>query len=236
MILIAKVIEERSLRGRLKIYRDRVHAAKILADAIEGLVDEDTCLAAIPNGGVPIGTTLAGILGIDLGLMIVARLLIPWEERRGFGALSFDGVVEINWENVKRFNITQVVIEEQLRSARNKIDEMLKRFGMRIADITHYKTMILVDDGIASGYTMLASIKSIKKRWSGKIIVAVPTGFKDGINLLKDIADIILCPNVKSTIHIRDAYIEFPKLDFNQTEKILREFRESFPARFIGCI
>jgi len=234
--LVAKIIERVRLRGKLKIYRNRVHAAKILANMSEDRVDEDTCLAAIPNGGIPIGTSVAGTLGIDLGLMIVARLLIPWEERKGFGALSFDGVVEINWENVKRFNITQAVIEEQLRSARNKIDEMLRRFGTRIADISHYKTMILIDDGIASGYTMLTSIKSIRKRWSGKMIVAVPTGFKDGINLLKDTADIILCPNVKSTIHIRDAYIEFPKLDFHQTEKILREFREMFPARFIGCV
>jgi len=234
--LAAKIIERTSLRDRLKVYRDRVHAAKILANMIKDLVDESTCLAAIPNGGIPVGVTIAETLNVGLGLMIVARLLIPWERMMGFGALSFDGVLEINWENVKRFNIVREVIEEQLRSARRKIDDMLRRFEPRVADISRYKTMILVDDGIASGYTMLASIRSIKKRWSGKIIVAVPTGFKDGINLLKDIADIILCPNVKSTIHIRDAYIEFPKLDFNQTEKILREFKESFPARFIGCI
>jgi len=234
--LAAKVIERTSLRNRLKIYRDRVHAAKVLADMIKDLVDGNTCLAAIPNGGVPIGVTIAETLNIDLGLMIVTRLLIPRERMMGFGALSFDGVLEINWENVKRFNIVKEVIEEQLRSARRKIDEMLKRFGPRIANISCYKTMILVDDGIASGYTMLASIKSIRRRWSGRMIAAVPTGFEDGINLLKDVADVIICPNIKSTIHIRDAYIDLPKLDHNETERILKEFRERFPSPFIGYI
>jgi len=234
--LAAKIVERTGLRERLKIYRDRVHAAKILANMIKNLIDDDTCLAAIPNGGVPIGVTIAGTLNIDLGLMIVARLLIPWEEIRGFGALSFDGILEINWENVKRFNIAQEVVEKQLRSARSKIDEMLRRFGSRIAEISRYRTMILVDDGIASGYTMLTSIKSIKKRWRGRIIAAAPTGFKNGINLLKDAADIIVCPNIKSTIHIRDAYIDFPKLDYHEAEKILREFKERSPSLFIGYI
>ena len=234
--MAAKIIERTNLRDRLKIYRDRVHAAKILANMIKGLVDESTCLAAIPNGGVPVGVTVAEMLNIDLGLMIVARLLIPWERMMGFGALSFDGVLEINWENVKRFNIVREVIEEQLRSARRKIDDMLRRFGPRVADISRYKTVILVDDGIASGYTMLASIKSVRRRWDGKVIAAAPTGFKDGISLLKDIADIILCPNIKSTTHIRDAYICFPKLDCHETEKILGEFKERFPNLFIGRI
>jgi len=234
--LAAKIIERTSLRDRLKIYMDRVHAAKILANMIKDLVDENTCLAAIPNGGVPVGVTIAEMLKIDLGLMIVARLLIPWERMMGFGALSFDGVLEINWENVKRFNIVREVVEEQLISARRKIDDMLRRFGPGVADISCYKTMILVDDGIASGYTMLASIKSVRRRWDGKVIAAAPTGFKDGISLLKDIADIILCPNIKSTIHIRDAYICFPKLDRHETEKILREFKERFPNLFIGRI
>jgi len=234
--LAAKIIERTGLRERLKIYRDRVHAAKILANMIEDLIDDDTCLAAIPNGGVPIGVTIAGTLNIDLGLMIVARLLIPWEGMRGFGALSFDGILEINWDNVKRFNIAQEVVEKQLRSAKSKIDEMLRRFGSRAAEISRYRTMILVDDGIASGYTMLTSIKSIRRRWKGRIIAAAPTGFKDGINLLKDVADIIVCPNIRSTIHIRDAYIDFPKLDYEEAEKILREFKERSPSLFIGYI
>ena len=234
--MAAKIIEKTSLRDRLKVYRDRVHAAKILANMIKDLVDENTCLAAIPNGGVPVGVTIAEMLNIGLGLMIVARLLIPWERMMGFGALSFDGVLEINWENVKRFNIVREVVEEQLRSARRKIDDMLRRFEPRVADLSCYKTMILVDDGIASGYTMLASIKSVRRRWDGKVIAAAPTGFKDGISLLKDIADMILCPNIKSTIHIRDAYIYFPKLDCRETEKILREFKERFPNLFIGRI
>ncbi|RLG09073.1 MAG: hypothetical protein DRN68_02530 [Thaumarchaeota archaeon] len=234
--MTAKIIEKTSLREKLKIYKDRTHAAKVLADMLEDLIDKYTCLAAIPNGGVPIGLTIAGMLNIDLGLMIIARLLIPWEKMRGFGALSSDGVIEINWENVRRFNIAQEIIDEQLRSARNKIDEMLRRFGSRIADISRYKTIVLIDDGIASGYTMLASIKSIRRRWNGRIVSATPTGFKRGINLLKDIADIILCPNIKSTIHIRDAYINFPELDYSQTEKILREFKKAYPSLFIGCV
>jgi len=234
--LAAKIIERTGLRDRLKVYRDRVHAAKILANMIKDLVDESTCLAAIPNGGIPVGVTIAETLNVGLGLMIVARLLIPWERMMGFGALSFDGVLEINWENVKRFNIVREVVEEQLRSARRKIDDMLRRFGPRVADISCYKTMILVDDGIASGYTMLTSIKSVRRRWDGKVIAAAPTGFKDGISLLKGIADVILCPNIKSTIHIRDAYIDLPKLDYSETERILKEFRERFPSPFIGYI
>ena len=231
--MTAKIIEETSLRGKQKIYRDRIHAAKILANMVEDFVDKYTCLAAIPNGGVPIGLTIAEMLNVDLGLMIVARLLIPWEKMKGFGALTSDGVMEINWENVKRFNITQEIVDEQLRSARNKIAEMLRRFGSRVADISHYKTIILIDDGIASGYTMLASIKSLRRRWHGRIIVAAPTGFESGINLLSNAADIILCPNIKPTIHIRDAYINLPKLSYSQTEKILEEFKRSCKARFI---
>jgi len=81
--LAAKIVERTGLRERLKIYRDRVHAAEILANIIEDLIDDDTCLAAIPNGGVPIGVTIADMLDIELGLMMVARLLIPWEGGEG---------------------------------------------------------------------------------------------------------------------------------------------------------
>ena len=234
--MAAKIVERTGLRERLKIYRDRVHAAKILANMIEDLIDDDTCLAAIPNGGVPIGVTIAEMLDIELGLMMVARLLIPWEGMRGFGALSSDGILEINWDNVKRFNIAQEIVEKQFRSAKSKIDEMLRRFGSKAAEISRYRTMILVDDGIASGYTMLTSIKSIRRRWKGRIIAAAPTGFEDGINLLKSAADMIVCPNIRSTIHTRDAYIDFPKLDYEEVEKILREFKERSPSLFIGYI
>jgi len=234
--LTAKIIEEISLREKQKIYKDRVHAAKILADMIKDFTDEHTCLAVIPNGGIPIGLTIAEMLNVDFGLMIVARLLIPWEKMRGFGALTSDGIIEINWENVKRFNITQAVIEEQLRSARNRIAKMLMIFGSQAADISRYKTMILIDDGIASGYTMLASIKSIRRRWHNRIIAAAPTGFESGINLLKGLVDVILCPNIRSTIHIRDAYISLPKLNLLQAKKFLEEFKKSHPNLFIGRI
>ena len=224
---MGEIIIDDSLRERLHVFRDRYHAGKLLADMLKKHISlEDSVLLAIPAGGIPVGYEISRRLNLPMDLVIVRKLQIPWDPEAGFGAISSDGEIVLNERLVDYLGLSEDVIEEVVRKTLRIIRDRFKKFRMfKPVMNVRDKTVILVDDGLASGYTMLAAIRSIKKKSPKRIIVAVPTASTAAVEFVSREVDKILCLNVRSSriFAVADAYRKWRDLADDEVVEILRK-------------
>ena len=155
------------------MFIDRKHAGRELSNKLLYLKDENPLVLAIPRGGVPVGYEIAKALQADFSLIIVRKLPFPYNPESGFGAIAEDGsgVILNQAKSIFSAETIETIIEEQKLEIKRRIQVL--RGGLPLPEITG-RTVILVDDGIAMGSTMLAAIKLIKKRDPKSLIVTAP--------------------------------------------------------------
>jgi len=221
---MTKIIEMEELRNKNYVFRDRVHAGELLASKLKPYVGKDSIVLAIPSGGVPIGSTLAKELGLQMDLIIVRKLPIPYNTEAGFGSMSWNGEVKLNEKLVEQLELSDPEIDSIIRDVKSELDKRMEIFrGNRPFPELKGKTAIIVDDGLASGYTLLAAISSVKRLSPARIIVAVPTASKNAVDLLAPYVDEIFCLNIRETkiFAVADAYQEWHDLTQQEVLKLL---------------
>ena len=228
---MGRVIEDPKLREKIHVFRDRSHAGKMLAEFIrEHAQLEDAILFAIPAGGIPVAYEISKILKIPMDLLIVRKIQVPWDPEAGFGAVTWDGEAILNQELVEYLGLTSEMIEKAVEKTMEVVQARVRKFrgGKPMPDVKG-RVAILVDDGLATGYTMLAAIKSLRKRNPKKIMVAVPTASINAIELISKEADETLCLNIRSgpIYAVADAYREWRDLTDEEVMEILEEIRKS---------
>jgi putative phosphoribosyl transferase len=164
------------------LYQDRVDAGKKLGRELKKINPKDAIVLAIPSGGVPVGKEVAEILGLLLGLIIVRKIQYPWTTESGFGAMAADGTVYLQPDAQ---NLSPETIRVQVEKTQKEVIRREKEFDRWINKNFAEKTVILVDDGLAAGSTMMAAVLSVKKQNPKKIIVAIPTASADATDLIK---------------------------------------------------
>jgi predicted phosphoribosyltransferase len=224
-VMTAKIIEDPTYRERIFVFRDRHHAGKLLAEKLREYADKGkVILLALPAGGVPVGYAVAKELGIPMDVMVVRKVQIPWSTEAGFGAVTWDGETVLNEPLVAQLGLTREVIGESISKTRRIIQERLRKFrrDKPMPDLKG-KIVILVDDGLASGFTMLAAARSARKRTPEKIIAAVPTASIGAIKLLSSEVDEIVCLNIRTgpVFAVADAYKNWYDLTDEGVIKIL---------------
>ena len=220
---MTKIIETEELRNKNYVFRDRVHAGELLASKLKPYVGKDSIVLAIPSGGVPIGSTIAKELGLQMDLIIVRKLPIPYNTEAGFGSMSWNGEVKLNEKLVEQLELSDPEIDSIIRDVKSELDKRMEIFrGNRPFPELKGKTAIIVDDGLASGYTLLAAISSVKKLSPARIIVAVPTASKNAVDLLAPYVDEIFCLNIRETkiFAVADAYQEWHDLTQQEVLKL----------------
>lgn len=161
-----------------KMFEDRREAGKRLAQALKKYKEKDVIVLAIPKGGVEVGYQVAKYLQADFSLIVTRKLPFPDNPESGFGALAEDGSTFI-YEQFAFFYPEQTVlkiIDEQKREIKRRIDVLRKGHSL---PVIKGKTVILIDDGIAMGSTMKASIKLCQNRGAKKIVVASPVAGRE---------------------------------------------------------
>jgi len=155
------------------LFADRKDAGRKLAKALDGYKDKDVIVLAVPKGGVEVGFEVAKHLNADFYLLISRKLPFPYNPESGFGAISEDGSTFIFNEAATWLSAgeTEEIKEKQIQEIKRRINKL--RGSKPLPDISN-KTVILVDDGLAMGSTMRASIKYCRNQRAGSIIVAVP--------------------------------------------------------------
>ena len=221
---MTKIIEMRELRNKNYVFRDRVHAGELLASKLKPYVGKDSIVLAIPSGGVPIGSIIAKELGLQMDLIIVRKLPIPYNTEAGFGSMSWNGEVKLNEKLVEQLQLSDPEIDSIIRDVKSELDKRMEIFrGNRPFPELKGKTAIIVDDGLASGYTLLAAISSVKRLSPARIMVAVPTASKNAVDFLAPYVDEIFCLNIRETkiFAVADAYQEWHDLTQQEVLKLL---------------
>ncbi|RLC39473.1 MAG: phosphoribosyltransferase [Candidatus Coatesbacteria bacterium] len=173
------------------MFEDRTDAGEKLARALEKYKNEGVLVLAIPRGGVEVGYQVAKYLNADLSIVVTRKLPLPHNPEAGFGAIAENGSAFI-FEDAKRWlseDQVEKVIEEQKREVVRRVRALR---GGRPLPVIKGRTVILVDDGIAMGSTMIASIILCKSKGAGKIIVASPVSSEEVANQIGRMVDEIV--------------------------------------------
>ncbi len=206
---MGRLIEEISLRNKLHVFEDRIEAGSRLAGKLIQYRGSDGIVLAIPSGGVPVAHEIAASLHLPMDLMIVRKLQIPYNPEAGFGAMGLDGEIILNEGMLNQLGLTEDEIREQAEKTKEVIKRRNQVFrkGETFPSLKN-RVVILVDDGLASGYTMLVAIRFVKRKSPEKIIVAVPTASGRTVELILPEVDELVCLNVRHGISfaVADAY------------------------------
>lgn len=224
--MTAKVIDEPALREKVKVFQDRFQAGKLLAEKLRNYSGQENVLVlVVPAGGVPVGSVVAKELSVLMDFVIVRKAQIPWNTEAGFGAVTWNGETVLNELLVEQLGLTEEDIEESISKAKRSIEERLRKFrGNKPMPLVKDKIIILVDDGLASGFTMLAAVRSLRKSLPEKIVVAVPTASLGAIDLLRSEVDEIVCLNIRSgSFAVADAYESWHDLADEEVLKVIYE-------------
>ncbi|MBO8181365.1 MAG: phosphoribosyltransferase [Archaeoglobus sp.] len=220
------IVHESSLFNKTHIFRNRFHAGKFLSELISSRFSvEDFVILAIPAGGVPVGYEMAKNLGLKLKLIIVSKILFPWTTEAGFGAISMHNVVKINEEAISYFALKENTIAKQIDECRKKIERRRRLIEGISKEFFEYDSdkAILVDDGLASGFTMLTAIESAR-RFFDRVYVAVPTASLKAAELIQPECDGLFCSNLRDfyPYAVADAYIEWHDVSEDEMLELLK--------------
>jgi putative phosphoribosyl transferase len=197
---MVEVVDEPALRNRVHVFEDRLHAGRLLAEKLREYEEKERFyVLAIPAGGVQVALVIAKRLKLPLDLVVTRKLHVPWNKEAGFGAVSRDGTVFLNEPLVASLGLTSKDIERCVATEKEIVQKRIMLFrGDRPFPDLKNKTVIIVDDGLASGFSMLATVEAIKRKHAEEIVVAVPTAPISAIKRLRPHAGKIVCLNVRS--------------------------------------
>lgn len=214
---MGSIADNPRLREERFIFSDRHDAGRQLGIFLSGLRDlRDPLVLAIPAGGVPVGIEVARALGAPFALAIVRKIRIPGTTESGFGAVTWDGKVLINEALRDALGLTEAEVEAAVAATRENVRKRLALFAKnrKMPPVTG-RNIVLCDDGLASGFTMLAAVRAIRAGKPSRIIVAVPTASASSADLVAREADTVACLNIRSgrTFAVAEAYRAWYDLD-----------------------
>jgi predicted phosphoribosyltransferase len=208
---VEKVTDAPSLRGRKFVFKDRLQAGVLLAQQLQKHV-KPCLILAIPRGGIPIAVAMSVELAIPFDLVISRKIPLPYTLEAGYGATTWNDVVVINTDLTIQLQLTEEEIQKGILYAKQQVkDQSIKYRGQTPLPNPQNKIVIVVDDGIASGYTMLAAIKFVQQHTPKKVVVAVPTAPSRSIHTISPFVDEIICLNIRDTPYfaVADAYLNW---------------------------
>jgi putative phosphoribosyl transferase len=206
---MGKLIQDPALRDRIHVFADRAAAGRHLATFLEGYRGTDVHLFAIPAGGVPVAAAIARALARPLDLLIVRKIQLPWTTEAGFGALAPGGQAIFNEAFMRRLSLTPADIDTQVKKTAAGLAQREKRLrGDKPYPQLAGRPALVVDDGLASGYTMRGALGFLKEQGAGKLIVAVPTASEHTANDLLPLVAELYCANIRGgyAFAVADAY------------------------------
>lgn len=178
-------------------YADRKEAGILLAARLRRLAPEDPVVVALARGGVPIGVEIAGALGAPLDVLAVRKLGAPYNPELGVGAIAEGGAAAVDPDLARRVGMTQEVLDEAIARETGEVRRRAALYhrARRRVDLRG-RTVIVADDGLATGLTALAAVRAVRSRGARRVVLAVPVGAPESLALLSEAADEVVCPAV----------------------------------------
>lgn len=212
---------------------DRRDAGRALAWKLRQYVGRrDLLVLGLPRGGVPVAYEVAKALGAPLDVFVVRKLGVPGHEEVAFGAIASGGMRVLDPAVIAHVRISEAVIERVTQVERAELErrEQMYRPDRQFTDVKG-RTVILVDDGIATGASMFAAVHALRQERPARIIVAAPVGSADGVRALSAIADACVCVVMPAIFHAVGLwYVDFAQTTNDEVRELLRDARAHMDA------
>ncbi|HVJ92939.1 MAG TPA: phosphoribosyltransferase family protein, partial [Labilithrix sp.] len=177
-----------------RLFRDRVDAGRKLASHLGAYRRASPIGLGLPRGGVPVAYEVARGLGAPLDICVVRKVGAPMQPELGLGAVAEDGAVYIDRETVSALGVPEAELARIVEAKRADVESRVRRFRGGVPALpVRDKTVIVVDDGIATGGTARAAIQTLRERGAAHIVLAVPVGASETLDDLASIADEVVC-------------------------------------------
>ena len=178
-----------------RIFHNRVEAGQALAKALKAYAGRpDTLVLALPRGGVPVAHEVADALSLPMDVWLVRKLGVPGHEELAMGAIAAGDICYLNSEIIRTLHVSPELVRREVMSQQAELNRRnsLYRRSAPMPELRK-RTVIVVDDGLATGATMRAAVESLRAARAGRIIVAVPLGSAASCGELQEIADEVVC-------------------------------------------
>ncbi|HUL02156.1 MAG TPA: phosphoribosyltransferase family protein [Gemmatimonadales bacterium] len=214
------------------LFRDRADAGARLAQRLTAYRGINALVLGIPRGGVVVAAELARQLGAELDVIVARKLGSPVSAELAIGAVTANGGRFLNTDVIEHLDVSEAYLDAVTKRERAEARRREGLFrGARPAPVVAGRTVILVDDGLATGATMRAAARSLRQSGVGRLVVAVPVGSREACAALRAEADELVCLHAPEDFGAVGAYYE----DFSQTEdeevqRLLRDSATATPA------
>ncbi|RLE87746.1 MAG: phosphoribosyltransferase [Thermoprotei archaeon] len=224
--MMGVLLEMKDLRDKYAVFVDRGDAGRRLASFLETRGLRSDLILAIPNGGVAVGYYVSLELGVRLAVAVVRKVTFPWTTEAGFGAVSWLGDVEVDKAALRI--MSEAEYRKCLEKAKRSVEERARLFAEYLPGSLEGLEVIIVDDGLATGYTMLAAIKAVKKLGARRLVAAVPTSSLSAARLTLGHVDALVVLNLRTQYPyaVADAYKRWRDLSESEAVSMLRALRE----------
>lgn len=212
-------------------FADRTDAGYQLAEALRGIDGRRPIVLALPRGGVPVAVPVARALDAPLDVLVVRKLGVPWNPEYGFGAVGEGGVAVIDQALAKQLRISPDEVSRVVAGESAEVDRRLAQYRAgRPAPDLRDRTVIVVDDGIATGSTLAAAIALLRDRGVARVVVAAPVGAADSVARLRRMADDVVVLSVPADFRAVGLYYrDFAQLSDARVQDLLAEVAAAAP-------
>lgn len=220
----------------MRVFADRHDAGKYLAPLLRHYQGRhDVIVLALPRGGVPVGAAIADSLGVPLDVFLVRKLGTPGHEELAMGAIATGGVRIINTDVTRAFGIPSAIVDAVAEREGSELARREREYrGNRAAPDLGGRTVILTDDGLATGSTMRAAVAAVRREGAARIVVAVPVASARACAELGDEVDEIVCAEKPADFAaVGEWYQDFSQTTDAEVRELLRraEHEHAGPAR-----
>jgi putative phosphoribosyl transferase len=209
------------------LFEDRAEAGRVLATKLAAYADRpDVLVLALPRGGVPVAAEVARALHAPLDVFVVRKLGVPGREELAMGALASGGICVLNEDAVDAYGISGDTIQEEIVREQQEIARQERAFrGDRSMVEIRGRTVILIDDGLATGSTMRAAVVALRRQDPARIVVGVPVGAVETCAEFQQEADEVICAQMPRPFYGVGMWFD----DFSQTtdEEVREALRRS---------
>lgn len=214
------------------MFADRRDAGRQLADLLARYAALDPVIVAMPRGGVPVAAEVADRLGAPLDVIVVRKIGCPWRPELGIGAIAEGDVRILNETLVAETGVSPEKLEEATGRERAELARRVHRYrGTRPAVPLEGRVVVLVDDGLATGYTARAAVAALRARGASRVIVAIPVAPEEGVAAMRGVADdVVVVETPPWFFAIGEFYEDFTQTSDDEVVAILERRRGALPA------
>lgn len=222
------------LRDRERVFRDRAHAGLGLAGMLDAARGSNALVLAIPVGGIPVAAEIARQLELDIDVIVVSKITLPWNPEAGYGAVAEGGKVRLNDSIVESAGLSAEEVEYGIERTRARVERRIRLFrGERPFPAVERRPIYVVDDGLASGFTVSLAIEALRARGGSEIHIAVPTApYSSARDIETEVASLV-CPNLRTgwSFAVASAYERWYDEDEERVAEILQTLARERASR-----